>query len=68
MSQPLIVLGFDVYRQPVERTMDQLRQAPRVFDLSVLSEGSWQGRPVWIVGATAGDLRTRTSRIGPTGH
>ena len=56
---PLLVLGFDVYMQPVERTMDQLRKAPRVFDLSVLSEGSWQGRPVWIVGAKAGDLRTR---------
>lgn len=47
---PLLVLGFDVYVQPVERTMEQLRQAPRVFDLSVLSEGTWQGRPVWIVG------------------
>jgi hypothetical protein len=47
---PLLVLGFDVYMQPVERTMAQLRQAPRVFDLSVLSEGTWQGRPVWIVG------------------
>ncbi len=47
---PLLVLGFDVYMQPVERTMAQLRQAPRVFDLSVLSEGTWEGRPVWIVG------------------
>ena len=47
---PLLVLGFDVYMQPVERTMAQLQQAPRVFDLSVLSEGTWQGRPVWIVG------------------
>jgi len=56
---PLLVLGFDVYMQPVERTIAQLRQAPRVFDLSVLSEGSWQGRPVWIVGAKAGDLHTR---------
>lgn len=56
---PLLVLGFDVYMQPVERTMAQLQQAPRVFDLSLLSEGTWQGRPVWIVGAKAGDLRTR---------
>ena len=47
---PLLVLGFDVYMQPVERTMAQLRQAPRVFDLSVLNEGTWEGRPVWIVG------------------
>jgi hypothetical protein len=56
---PLLVLGFDVYMQPVERTVAQLQQAPRVFDLSVLSEGTWDGRPVWIVGATAGDPHTR---------
>ncbi len=56
---PLLVLGFDVFMQPVERTVAQLQQAPRVFDLSVLSEGTWQDRPVWIVGAKAGDLRTR---------
>jgi hypothetical protein len=56
---PLLVLGFDVYMQPVERTMARLRQAPRVFDLSVLSEGTWEGRPVWIVGAKAGDQHTR---------
>jgi len=47
---PLLVLGFDVYMQPVERTMTQLNQGPRGFDLTVLSEGTWQGRPVWIVG------------------
>jgi hypothetical protein len=56
---PLLVLGFDVYTQPVERTVAQLQQAPRTFDLSVLSEGTWDGRPVWIVGAKAGDLHTR---------
>ena len=47
---PLLVLGFDVYLQPVERTIAQLQQGPRVFDLSVLSQGTWQDRPVWIVG------------------
>jgi hypothetical protein len=56
---PLLVLGFDVYMQSVERTAAQLQTAPRVFDLSVLSEGTWDGRPVWIVGAKAGDLHTR---------
>jgi hypothetical protein len=56
---PLLVLGFDVYMQSVERTAAQLQTAPRVFDLSVLSEGTWNGRPVWIVGAKAGDLHTR---------
>ena len=42
---PLLVLGFDVYMQPVERTVAQLQQAPRVFDLSVLSEGTMGGPP-----------------------
>jgi hypothetical protein len=54
---PLLVLGFDVYAQPVERTADQLGR--RGFDLSVLSEATWEGRPVWVVGAKTGDLRTR---------
>jgi len=54
---PLLVLGFDVYAQPVERTLAVLTQ--RRFDLSVLSEATWQGRPVWVVGAKAGDLHTR---------
>jgi hypothetical protein len=56
---PLLVLGFDVYMQPVERTIAQLQQPPRRVDLSVLSENSWEGRPVWVVGAKAGDLHTR---------
>ena len=56
---PLLVLGFDVYMQPVERTIAQLEQPPRRFDLSVLSETTWEGRPVWVVGAKAGDLHTR---------
>jgi hypothetical protein len=55
---PLLVLGFDVYLQPVEKTVAQLSQPPRAFDLSVLSEDTWQGRPVWIVGAKAGDTHT----------
>lgn len=46
---PLLVLGFDVYAQPVEKTIAQL--ARRGFDLSVLREGTWEGRPVWVVGA-----------------
>lgn len=54
---PLLVLGFDVYAQPVERTLAQLGQ--RRFDLTVLGEAAWEGRPVWVVGAKAGDLHTR---------
>lgn len=54
---PLLVLGFDVYAQPVEKTMAVLAQ--RRYDMSVLSEATWEGRPVWVVGARAGDLHTR---------
>jgi hypothetical protein len=54
---PLMVLGFDVYAQPVDRTLEQLRRAG--FDLATVHEDTWQGRPAWVVGAKAGDLHTR---------
>ena len=56
---PLLVLGFDIYMQPVERTIAALTRGPRPFDLSILSEATWQGRPVYVVGARAGDLHSR---------
>ena len=54
---PLLVLGFDVYAQPVDRTIALLTQ--RRIDMSVLSETTWQGRPVWVIGAKAGDVHSR---------
>jgi hypothetical protein len=54
---PLMVLGFDVYAQPVERTLDRLRQLG--FDLGTTHDDTWQGRPVTVIGAKAGDLHTR---------
>ena len=54
---PLMVLGFDVYAQPVERTTAQLRQLG--YDLTKVRADTWQGRPVWVVGADSGDLRRR---------
>ena len=54
---PLMVLGFDVYAQPVERTTAQLRQLG--YDLSKVRADVWQDRPVWVVGADSGDLRHR---------
>lgn len=54
---PLMVLGFDVYFDPVDRTVARLAQLK--FDLAVVREDTWQGRPVWVVGAKAGDLHTR---------
>jgi len=54
---PLMVLGFDVYAQPVERTIAQLEGLK--IDLSIVHEDAWHGRPVYVVGARAGDLHTR---------
>ena len=54
---PLMVLGFDVYFDPAERTAARLEQLK--FDLATVHEDTWQGRPVYVVGAKAGDLRTR---------
>jgi hypothetical protein len=54
---PLMVLGFDVYRDPVERTIRRLEGLG--FDLSKLREDSWQGRPVYVGGAAAGDTASR---------
>lgn len=50
---PLLVLGFDVYRQPAARTESVLRHLG--FDLSRLHESTWEGRPVYVVGALSGD-------------
>jgi hypothetical protein len=50
---PLMVLGFDVYLQPPESTLAKLERLG--FDLSILHEDTWDGRPVYVVGAAAGD-------------
>ncbi len=46
---PLLVLGFDVYADAPDVTIDKLRRLN--FDLSRLGSGVWQGKKVWIVGA-----------------
>jgi outer membrane lipoprotein-sorting protein len=53
---PLMVLGFDVYTQQVDRTIGQLKELK--FDLSQLREDTWNGQPVYVVGAPQGDLKT----------
>ena len=53
---PLLVLGFDVYGQPVETTVAQLKGMG--IDLSVVHEEKWQGDTVVVVGAKQGDLAT----------
>jgi hypothetical protein len=57
MVHPLMVLGFDVYAQPVDATVRQLRSLG--FDLGKLHESTWQGRPAYVVGAAAGDTVAR---------
>jgi hypothetical protein len=53
----LLMLGFDVYTQPSARTADQLRGLG--FDLSKSHDDTWQGKPVLVVGAAAGDTATK---------
>ena len=48
-----LILGFDVYKQPVERTIEELKGEG--FDLSRVHQGTWRGRPVYVVGAAEGD-------------
>jgi len=53
----LLILGFDVYTQPVTRTVDVLRG--RGIDLAKVSRATWAGRPVFIVGAVSGDTLSK---------
>lgn len=57
LIHPLMVLGFDVYAQPVATSLAKLQALG--IDLSVVHEDSWEGRPAYVVGAKAGDLRTK---------
>jgi hypothetical protein len=53
----LMTLGFDVYAQAPEITLAQLREAG--FSMAPVRTDSWQGRPVYVVGAAAGDTTTK---------
>lgn len=50
---PLMVLGFDVYHQPVAQTVRKLEALE--FDLTEVHETTWEGRATWVVGAERGD-------------
>lgn len=56
LIHPLVLLAFDVYFLPVDQTVAKLKQLK--FDLSILREDTWQGRPVYVVGAKAGDMHS----------
>jgi outer membrane lipoprotein-sorting protein len=49
----LLVLGFDVYGQPPDKTAAIV--AGEGFDLSKVREDTWEGKPAWVVGAAPGD-------------
>jgi len=53
---PLMILGFDIYRLPPADALEKLKGLK--FDLSILREDTWQGRPVYVVGAKQGDLHS----------
>ena len=53
---PLMVLGFDIYRAPQTEVIEKLKGLK--FDLSIFREDTWQGRPVYVVGAKQGDLHS----------
>ena len=53
---PLLVLGFDVYAQPVATTVGQLKGLS--IDLSLVHEEKWEGRDMYVIGAKPGDLKT----------
>jgi hypothetical protein len=52
-GNPFLPFVAGVYDQPLETTLRQL--APYHFDLSRIRADSWQGRPVYVVGATSPD-------------
>jgi hypothetical protein len=56
LVHPLMILGFDIYRLPQAEVIEKLKGLK--FDLSILREDTWQGRPVYVVGAKQGDLHS----------
>jgi len=53
---PLMILGFDIYKLPAADVIETLKSLK--FDLSILREDTWEGRPVYVVGAKQGDLHS----------
>ena len=53
----LLVLGFDVYRQDPEATINIVKGEG--YDLSKVREDSWEGKPAYVVGAEKGDLKSK---------
>jgi CubicO group peptidase (beta-lactamase class C family) len=56
----LLVLGFDIYRQPVDRTVAEL--TAEGFDLSKVRLDAWHGRPVTVIGEHGKEFWIDTER------
>ncbi len=53
----LLLMGFDVYRQPVDETLRALRA--QHFSLGPVRTDTWEGHQVYVIGAAKGDLHSR---------
>jgi hypothetical protein len=53
----LLVLGFDVYRQAPEKTAQVI--TGEGYDLKKIHEETWEGQPVYVVGAEKGDSKSK---------
>lgn len=53
----LLVLGFDVYRQDPETTIRIVKGEG--YDVSKVREDTWEGKPVYVVGAEKDDLKSK---------
>ncbi len=53
----LLVLGFDVYKQAPETTLEIARKEG--FDAGKFHEDTWEGKPVYVFGAEKGDLKSK---------
>lgn len=53
----LLVLGFDVYRQSPETSIQVVKGEG--YDLSKVHEDMWEGKPAYVVGADKGDLKSK---------
>lgn len=60
-TRPLVnmalVLGFDVYRQTPETTASVIKGEG--YDLTKVHDDTWEGQPVYVVGAAKGDLKAK---------
>lgn len=54
MTSLALLLGFDVYQQSPETTLAQLKHEG--VDMAKGHDDSWEGKPVFVVGAVRGDL------------